>query len=370
MGVFKAKRTPYFQYKITINGTPYRGSTGLDKRADAEAWLANERRKIILGIEEKKALTLSQGFAKYEIEHLQFKTSYTSIQPKINHVLEYFGGDTWLHDIGQNELEQYVAHCRTETYRKMVYSPKKKKMVPIAKGDNAKPRTANVATINRRLAAFQAMHTRARKSWRVKIQEIDFESLKIKETTVINNTLAIDTPQVLWDAAPPHIRHFIVISLSTGWRMTNVLTLNGRKQINLDAAVPFMWTVGKGDKYIETPLTDFLMQYITANGLHELECVCAQEFKKSGKRRPVKSIKTAWKNLFIRTKVKPIRIHDMRHTFGTWFYSVTRDQRAVQEALAHSDIQTSMRYTHTNLDMLREQMNKMPVRITQVSVAK
>ena len=60
----------------------------------------------------------------------------------------------------------------------------------------------------------------------------------------------------------------------------------------------------------------------------------------------------------------------MRHTFGTWFYGVTRDQRAVQEALAHSDIQTSVRYTHTNLEMLRDQMNKMPLHINQVKAVK
>lgn len=126
MGVFKDKKSPYFQYTFTVKGTRYRGSTGLDKRGDAQTWVADERRKKILGLEDEQTLTLSQAFAKYELEHLQFKISYKSIQPKINHVLGYFGENLPLHAIGQNEVEKYIAHCRMETYRRQVYSPSKR----------------------------------------------------------------------------------------------------------------------------------------------------------------------------------------------------------------------------------------------------
>jgi integrase len=366
MGVFKDKKSPYLQYSFTVKGVRYRGSTGLNSRSDAKEWVANERRKIILGIEVEKTLTVGQGFAKYELEHLQFKPSYKSIIPKINHVMEFLGKNTCLHSVGQNDLERYIAHCRTETFRKMVYSPKKGKMIPIKAGEHAKPRKVSVATINRRLAAFQAMHKKAKKSWKVKVQEIDFESLFLKETTVINNTLAVSSPQILWDAAKPHIRHFIMITLCTGWRSTPVLRMNGKKQIVLDAPVPFVWTIGKGGKHIETPITDVFMQYIIANGLQHMDLIC--DFWGTGE--PVASIKTTWKTLFKNTGIKYIRPHDLRHTFGTWLYHYTKDQRAVQEALVHSDITTSIRYTHTNLDMLREQMNKLPVKINQVAAAK
>lgn len=351
MGIFRHKGSPYFQYSFTIKGAQYRGSTGLDSKQDARAWVAEERRKKILGIEDEKILTLSQGFAKYELEHLQFKISYKSILPKINHVLGHFGKDMMIHAIDQNEMEKYVAHCRTETYTRPKWKVSK---------------VTKPATINRRVAAFQAMHTKCVTSWKVKAQPIDFDALMLKETTVINNTLAENAPQVLWDAAPPHVQHFIMASLCLGWRSTNVLQLNGKKQIVLDTPIPYAWTIGKGGKYIETPITDAFMHYIIANNLQEMKLVC--DFWGNGV--PVKSIKTAWKALFKRTKVKLIRIHDMRHTFGTWLYRYTRDQRAVQEGLAHSDINTSMRYTHTDNAMLRDQMNKMPVNIKQMNVIK
>lgn len=357
MGIFKAKGSPYFQYTFTVKGSRYRGSTGLDRRADAQEWVATERRKKILGQEDEKTLTLSQAYAKYELEHLQFKPSYRSIISKINHVLEYFGRDTWLHAIGQNEVERYVAHSRNETFRRVVYNHKKKAMAPVGK-----PKKNSAANINRRLSTLRAVMTKARKSWKVKAQDLDFDAVMLEEKTVINNTLAEDAPQILWDAAPDHIRHFIMVSLCTGWRSQNVLTLNGVEQIDLKAFN--ISTIGKGNKRIDTPITDAFAQYIILNNLHEMKRVCLY------RGRPVKSIKTAWASLFERTGIKYIRPHDMRHTFGTWLYRYTRDQRAVQQGLAHSDIGTSIRYTHTDHDMLREQMNKMPVKIKQIAVAK
>lgn len=357
MGIFKAKGSPYFQFTFTVKGTRYRGSTGLDRRADAQEWVAHERRKKILGHEDEETLTLSQGYAKYELEHLQFKPSYRSILSKINHVLGYFGNDTGMQTIGQNDLERYVAHSRAETFRREVYSHKRKEMVPTGKPKKTKP-----ATINRRLSTIQALFIKARKSWKIKVQEIDFDALMLREDNIVNNTLTEDAPQILWDAAPSHIRHFIMVSLCTGWRSQNVLTLNGIKQIDL--ANHNIHTTGKGDKLIDTPITDAFALYIKLNKLDEMEGVCAY------RGRSVKSIKTAWTSLFERTRIKYIRPHDMRHTFGTWLYRYTRDQRATQEALSHSDISTSIRYTHTDHDMLREQMNKLPVRINQVLAVK
>jgi integrase len=361
MGVFKAKGTPYFQYRFTVGGTPYRGSTQLDKRADAEAWVADQRRKIKLGIEDEKTLTLGEAYAKYELEHLQFKTSYKSIQYKINHVIAYFGEDTWLHGIGQNECEKYLAHCKTEVLRKMAYSPKLKKMVPTKKIYKAKP-----ATINRRLATLQSIILKAKTSWRVTVQDIDFVPLFQKEQTIINNPLPVNAQQTIWDALPNHGKHFVMLSLCLGWRSTNVLTANGSEQIILNAPIPFMWTIGKGGKRIETPITAPLMHYILANNLHETGLIC--DFWGTGV--PIKSIKTAWRTAFKNTGLKYIRPHDLRHTFGSMLYYNTRDQRAVQEGLAHSDIKTSMRYTHTDLSMLHEQMNKMPITIKPLRVAK
>lgn len=44
--------------------------------------------------------------------------------------------------------------------------------------------------------------------------------------------------------------------------------------------------------------------------------------------------------------VQEFTFHGFRHTLGTRVYLATRDQRAVQEVLAHQDPSTSDRYIH------------------------
>jgi integrase len=46
-----------------------------------------------------------------------------------------------------------------------------------------------------------------------------------------------------------------------------------------------------------------------------------------------------------RAKLRPLRFHDLRHTFGTRMISKA-DIRRVQEWMGHADIQTTMRYLH------------------------
>lgn len=274
-----------------------------------------------------------------------FLASYTGIQAHVNHMIDYYGPDKALHEIDQNAKERYVAKCRTETYTRKVGGKSKK---------------LSNAAINRRLATFQGMHRRARDSWKAKVQPIDFKALRLKERTIINNTLAIKDVQALWDAAPEHLQHFIMVSLSTGWRMSNVLSLRG-DQIDLTSLT--MQTIGKREKLISSPISEAFEQYIRTNSLHEKDFVCAYNGM------PVLRIKTAWNALFKRTKIKRIRIHDLRHTFGTWLYEQTGDQRLVQEMLHHSDIKTSMRYTHTKQELQREKLNKaMTLKIIQVAI--
>jgi integrase len=43
--------------------------------------------------------------------------------------------------------------------------------------------------------------------------------------------------------------------------------------------------------------------------------------------------------------LRPLRFHDLRHTFGTRT-SARADIRRVQEWMGHADVQTTMRYLH------------------------
>jgi len=56
------------------------------------------------------------------------------------------------------------------------------------------------------------------------------------------------------------------------------------------------------------------------------------------------------------------RWHDVRHTFGTRLYGISKDIHLVQRAMKHSNVATTMKYVHTNREDVREAMEKLPFR--------
>jgi integrase len=57
------------------------------------------------------------------------------------------------------------------------------------------------------------------------------------------------------------------------------------------------------------------------------------------------ALRRRYKDALGRTGLRPVRFHDLRHTFGTRMIAKA-DIRRVQEWMGHADIQTTMRYLH------------------------
>jgi integrase len=57
------------------------------------------------------------------------------------------------------------------------------------------------------------------------------------------------------------------------------------------------------------------------------------------------SLRQRYKDALRRAGLRPLRFHDLRHTFGTLAVRVA-EVPAVQAWMGHSDIQTTMRYVH------------------------
>ena len=56
--------------------------------------------------------------------------------------------------------------------------------------------------------------------------------------------------------------------------------------------------------------------------------------------------KTAWRRSRAKAGIKKFRNHDLRHDFATRLYDETGDIFAVQNAMGHADVKTTMRYVH------------------------
>lgn len=332
MGIYKEKGSPYWKYDFTIQGQRHRGTTETSKKSEAQAIYAKRRSEAVLGnfYDMEHQINLMDAFGRYEEERAKFTASYKTTQGHIDHILAFFGEGEMLHNIGQAELSGYVAHCRCEisarTHR--VISP---------------------ATVNRRMATFQGMHNDARLTWNKEVQNIEFSKLKLKEPPPINNTLSRKDFELWMKSAERHIQHYLMFAVYTGLRMTNILTLRG-EQIDMERRI--VQTIGKGGKAINVPIVDTLADYIMANELHLKDRVITRKGK------PVKEIRKAWATLCKDLGFKDVRRHDMRHTCATWIYEATGDLLAVKEHLHHSDLKTSMRYTHTKKDIQLDKLNK------------
>ena len=57
------------------------------------------------------------------------------------------------------------------------------------------------------------------------------------------------------------------------------------------------------------------------------------------------ALRRRYKEALGRAGLRPLRFHDLRHTFGTRMIAKA-DIRRVQEWMGHADIQTTMRYLH------------------------
>jgi integrase len=57
------------------------------------------------------------------------------------------------------------------------------------------------------------------------------------------------------------------------------------------------------------------------------------------------ALRRRYKHALVRAGLRPLRFHDLRHTFGTRMIAHT-DIRRVQEWMGHADVQTTMKYLH------------------------
>jgi integrase len=66
--------------------------------------------------------------------------------------------------------------------------------------------------------------------------------------------------------------------------------------------------------------------------------------------KPLTSIKTAWRNLMVRSQIEDFRIHDLRHTFASRLISEGASLSEVGALLGHTQSATTFRYAHLSLD--------------------
>lgn len=226
--------------------------------------------------------------------------------------------------------------------------------------------TLSNATLNRYLFLISAVLTTAKEEWKVETYPLKISKFKLKEPAENIKFLSDwQVAQKIIDRAAPHLKPIIYTALYTGMREGNILTL---KWENIDfkantITIKVKDRTTQGGRIHTIPMIPQLAQI-----LHNLPKV--SDFVFTYKGQPIKSIMTAWRNIFYKrdgrkafskqlkdTSLPYINFHALRHTAATWILRKTNNLRITKEILGHANINTTMKYAHVLDDEKRKALN-------------
>lgn len=177
-------------------------------------------------------------------------------------------------------------------------------------------------------------------------------SEKLRKTIAICNALFACADREGYRNSP-HLHDWLIIALGTGCRMSEILSLRIR-DISLRHNVIRLPT-SKSTVPHEIPMTGTVRAAIERriDRCYQLETPYLFANERTG--QPIKTViipfKRACKRAGIPVSSKKLdtlgmRVHDTRHTVGSWLIQEGAPLEAVQDLLNHSDIRTTQRYAH------------------------
>jgi integrase len=213
---------------------------------------------------------------------------------------------------------------------------------------------------NRLLALLRHMVNYAMRERGVKLLENPALGVKpFKEEKRERWLTAEDLPaffQAVAEEPNPDIRDYVMLSLLTGARKSNVLGMTW-KEIDLGRAV---WAIPaakfKTGKAHVIPLPPPGIELLEARrALYGSE---GYVFPGHGKTGHMVEPKAGWARILKRAGIENLRLHDLRHTLASWQVSQGVSLAITGRTLGHANVATTARYAHLGVDPVRDAMNK------------
>lgn len=154
-------------------------------------------------------------------------------------------------------------------------------------------------------------------------------------------------------------RAMVELLLSTGLRCEELCNLKW-KDINF-ITKDIQVIEGKGNKNRLTMMDDICKKYLLdyrKSLKNESEYVFSVKYRGEVKQRTTASVWKRLKELGKQAGVTEVNPHKFRHTFATTLYKRGLDVHMIQKLLGHSNINTTMIYLDSNIDMLRDAYKK------------
>jgi integrase len=294
---------------------------------------------------------------------------------------EFFSNDPPLTDINDDMIAKLVAWRRGQKVTRLRRVKGKKELQQDPKAPLVSKATVNRSTTE----VLKKIFMRARDTW--KVQFTDWPKWKthmLKTQSEVINDLGEGQGEALMQATRGDYAPAIEFEHVTGWRQGAVIALEW-SQVNWAAkTVRFPTKDGKKEQTAEINaelhaiLTPLKGQHPTrvftylAQRTAFVKRETGIERIVAGQRYPLtpSGFKTAWRRAKAKAGIKKFRNHDLRHAFGTALYDETGDIYAVQKAMGHADVKTTMRYVHQRpqavnaaiAEIAKNRLRKVPVK--------
>ena len=171
--------------------------------------------------------------------------------------------------------------------------------------------------------------------------------------------------KALFEEENTTIRDYIFMSLMTGARKSNVLSMRW-DEVNLHNNIR-QWRIPetKNGEALTIPLHDDAVELLKARKEQvKSDWVFPSETSKSGH---LEEPKKGWKRILDRAGIKDLRLHDLRRTYGSWQAMTGSSTAIIGKSLGHKNKNTTAIYERLNLDPVRQSMNKATEAMTKDS---
>lgn len=147
------------------------------------------------------------------------------------------------------------------------------------------------------------------------------------------------------------IRDYVLISLLTGARKTNVLSMKWT-DVNLITKTWYLPETKNGTSQT-IPLVDAAVEILQ---LRKEEAESEWVFPGIGKTGHLVEPKKAWAKILERAKLSNLRIHDLRRSLGSWQAATGASLSIIGKSLNHKNVNTTAIYARLNIDPVRAAM--------------
>jgi integrase len=349
MSVYKDSRSPYYSFDFQYAGHRFHGSTKCTTRHDAKRFETAELEKakaLVKATRRSKAsLTIDDVADRLWNDSAQYDSEPKATETNLARLIEYFGKEKPLTEIGHSEAKQMVAWRRGHRVSRRGKRTKEER--------EALPLVSN-ATVNRSATkVLQRLFTFAKAEKAVFENEPDWEALLLPEPVERVRELKSEEAEALDVAMRADYGPFFDFVRASGMRLKECVTL---RWTEVNFGTRQIVRTGKGGRRVVFPITpavreilfplqgqhpDFCFTYVAIYGNKRLGRVRGQRYPLT-----YTGSKTAWQRIRANSGVADFRFHDFRHDFGTKLLRDSGNLKLVQKALNHRDIKSTLRYAH------------------------